>query len=383
MWPYSVLVPTLNARLSDLDPRERELAIGRAADALREGGLVVLPTETVYGVFAAANDAAAVAALTEAWEGGPAEASAPRFFWHAGSRDEVTDRVELPTPVARRLIERLAPGPVRFEIEQPGATLGTLRGDLGIAPGVIDNGETLTVRVPDHAVCAEVLERAGVPAVALGLGLAAFAGAGVGASPNIREDAAITPEVVVDDGPTRFGKPSTLVRIALDGKFEVGAGGVLDESAVLGALQRTVLFVCTGNTCRSPMAQAIAQKIIDERAYEGVTTRAESAGVAAGPGVPAASDAVDVLASMGIDLSGHRSQPITRMMIREADVVYTMTPSHAEAVMTMMPDAAEKVFPLDPRGVIEDPIGQGRDVYERTARRLEELIRQRLEELDR
>ncbi|MEQ8769068.1 MAG: Sua5/YciO/YrdC/YwlC family protein [Phycisphaerales bacterium] len=380
-------MPTEITRLSDLDAREREHAIGQAADALREGRLVVLPTETVYGVFAAANQPEAVARLTEAWDGASEHAAsnpdAPTFFWHAGSRDEVVERVDLPTPVARRLVSRLMPGPARFEIEQDEPTLAALRDGLGVAPGVIDAGGTLAVRVPDHAACTSVLERAGVPAVALGLSMASFAGAGAGANASIDESAAIQPGVVVDDGPTRFAKPSTLIKLGLDGKFEVGAGGALDESAVLGALERTVLFVCTGNTCRSPMARAIAQKLIDEREYEGITTHAESAGVAAGPGVPASADAVEVLGAMGIDLRDHRSQPITRMMIREADVVYTMTPSHAEAVMTMMPEAAEKIFPLDPRGVIEDPIGQGRDVYERTARRLEELIRQRLEELDR
>jgi len=382
-----VSVPTESTRLSDLDARDREHAIGQAADALRDGGLVVLPTETVYGVFAAADQPDAVARLTGAWDGAAEHAEsnpdAPAFFWHAGTREDVVERVSLPTPVARRLVDRLMPGPARFEIEQDGPTLESLRGGLGIAPGVIDAGGTLAVRVPDHDACARVLERAGVPAVALGLSMSSFGGAGAGTNAAIDGGAAIQPDVVVDDGPTRFARPSTLIRLGLDGKFDVGAGGAIDESVVLGALERVVMFVCTGNTCRSAMARAIAQKLIDERAYEGITTRAESAGVAAGPGVPASPDAVDVLATMGIDLSGHRSQPVTRMMIREADVVYTMTPSHAEAVMTMMPEAAEKVFPLDPRGVIEDPIGQGRDVYERTARRLEELIRQRLEELDR
>jgi protein-tyrosine-phosphatase len=68
--------------------------------------------------------------------------------------------------------------------------------------------------------------------------------------------------------------------------------------------------------------------------------------------------------------------------VDEADVVYTMTPSHAEAVMRLVPSAAHKVFPLDPTGLVHDPIGGPIDEYENTAARLEELIRNRLRELN-
>lgn len=373
-------MPTEASHLPDLSPAQRSAAMDRAAAALRDGELVVLPTETVYGVFADAGSRDALERLRSATRPDRARA----FAWHAPDGEAVRSRIDLPTEVARRLAERFMPGPVGFEIEQPPARLSALRDELGVDQGVIDDGERLRVRVPAHAACARVLAQAGVPAVAAGLGAAVWAEPGAGRSVGTipERHGAPLPSIVLDDGPTEFGRASTRVRLRLDGGFEVAPEGAIDEARVLAALERLVLFVCTGNTCRSPMAAAIAGEMLGARPFRGVTTRAASAGVAAGRGIPASDEAVRVLGDEGIDLSGHRSRPLTAELVREAEIVYTMTPSHAEAVMTLAPDAASKVFPLDPRGVIEDPVGQGEEVYRRTAARLRELIRQRLEELD-
>jgi protein-tyrosine-phosphatase len=192
----------------------------------------------------------------------------------------------------------------------------------------------------------------------------------------------IVPALILDDGPTLHQKGSTTVTLSLNGKIEVSDYGVLSERQILSNLERTILFVCTGNTCRSPMAQAIGRDILEKQSHEGITTHVASAGVAAGNGMPATQEAIDALEGMGMTLQDHQSRQLTLEMIDQAEVIYTMTPSHAQAVMTMAPNSVHKVFVLDEHESVPDPIGQSAQMYQHTANRLRELIARRLEEIN-
>ncbi len=144
---------------------------------------------------------------------------------------------------------------------------------------------------------------------------------------------------------------------------------------------RTVLFVCTGNTCRSPMAQAIAESMLRDSGEDG-TFFVASAGIAAGSGSPAALEASDALHELGIPVPEHRSTPLSVAMVERAEVVYGLTESHVRAIRSMAPESAHKVYLLDPSGEdVPDPIGFGLDVYVETARRLQTLVAQRLRSL--
>ena len=126
-----------------------------------------------------------------------------------------------------------------------------------------------------------------------------------------------------------------------------------------------VLFVCTGNTCRSPFAAAVARR-------DGLD--AESAGLSAFESSPATSDAVAVAAEHGIDLASHRARKLTPALLDAAEIVVVMTGDHLRAIES---DKARLLMEAD----VNDPIGHGVDAYRRTYRQIESGVRALVGEL--
>jgi protein-tyrosine-phosphatase len=140
---------------------------------------------------------------------------------------------------------------------------------------------------------------------------------------------------------------------------------------------KTILFICTANMCRSPMAEGLMQAKLKQEKRDG-EFRAESAGVWTDDGNSATGLAIEVMADRGIDISGHRSRVVTEDMVRDAALILTMTRSHAEAIRAEFPALRAKVYLLSEMTGeawdIEDPVGGTLQQYEMTAQDIENII---------
>src|SRR2546430_1042516 len=149
---------------------------------------------------------------------------------------------------------------------------------------------------------------------------------------------------------------------------------------------KTILFVCTGNICRSPMAEGLFRQAVKGRN----DFRVMSAGVGAVEGVPPSDHAVRALKELGIDISRQRSRMLTGESIQQADYIFGMTHSHVDAVTLLYPQAAEKTFLLrefdetldNYEADIGDPIGGSYEVYVSCRDQIEQGIAAMLKYMD-
>jgi tRNA threonylcarbamoyl adenosine modification protein (Sua5/YciO/YrdC/YwlC family) len=313
-------------------------AIAAAADALRRGELVVLPTDTVYGLAASPDVPGAVERLVAAKRRDP-ERPIPLL---AASYEQVRKRGAVFSRRARHLAGRFWPGPLTLVLP-----VGTAREGF---------------RVPNHAVTLAVLGATG--------GVLRVTSANRSGEPPARDAASAAAalaehvSLVLDAGPAPGGEPSSVVAAEGD-DVHILREGALPRGRILA--RPLALFVCTGNMCRSPMAEALCRQWIGPDSGWDMA----SAGLSALAGLSASDEAIEVMREKGLDLSAHVSQPLTPQGVQTASVLIVMTRAQRTAVVEEYPEAAGKTFLLRAFGPpgsdpdVQDPVGATVDVYRR------------------
>lgn len=364
-----------------VDPQKPDTAaLTKAADLIDNGRLVVLPTETVYGIACRA-DSRTLARLDEVKQ----RTGEKRYTVHIGRKADI-ERFVPDLPMRAEKLARTAwPGPVTLVFELREQQLNRQRGKI---PDEffehIYRDNSIGLRCPDHTVAAAILQQAKSVVVA--------------PSANItdRDPAVDAPDalaqldgkvdLVLDAGPSRYKKPSTVVRFSPAG-WHLLRSGVYACPDIRKMLQVQLLFVCTGNTCRSPIAEGLCRKYLAEKLRCDVDDLPEigykvvSAGVMASAGLPPSPEAVRVCRKHGVDIAIGKSRPVTADLIASSDRIFVMSLRHREFIVSRWPQAAPKCELLG-ETEIADPVGAGQQVYKRVWSEIDTALRKKIGEMN-
>lgn len=357
------------------DPRD---IVHNVVQALVEGRLVILPLDSGYHLLASGLSDDATKKLQQCEDKNSPANSGRAPLLCLRSTQEVLDFVPDISPVAARCVRRGWPGPIGIELKTSSSQ--SLISSLPIRTQKLlqdDNGFS-AIGVAAHELISQAMRLLPGPLVALPI----CSAAGKTAS-SVEEAASSVAELatfVVDDGPFPSEASSTRIRVD-DNSCSLVCNGGIAQDRLSQLSEFGILIVCTGNTCRSPMAEVIFHNVLAEKFPEIAASRPPayriaSAGLSAFPGGAASSEAVSVMSQRGLDLSDHQSRSVTEHALYYADLVLTMTNSHRHAILDRFPNFADKVHLVSgSESDVSDPFGGSESVYAVCADQIEGFLR--------
>ena len=331
----------MSTRVIRVRPQNPDIdLLAEAAAALRTGKVIVFPTETVYGIGALHRFPDAVERIYCI----KGRDKAKPMAYHIANYVFVNAKTFQHNRAFHYLAKKFWPGPLTIVVRGEGV-------------------ETYGFRMPSHPVARVLIELVGDPM------LATSANASGDESP-VTGDQALAGmdgkvDLLINSGKCDDGVDSTVVDLTAQ-PFKILRSGskgaeiqkALDELNNGVPPKFRVLYVCTGNTCRSPMAEWWLKTRLAKDGFED-KVEVESCGIFAYKNMPATTESGQVLKEDGIDLSKHLARPITHDMAREADFIYAMTAEHQQFILRQFPYLSGKITVLD----VQDPIGMDLSVY--------------------
>jgi protein-tyrosine phosphatase len=354
--------------------------IAAAARIVATGGLVAFPTETVYGIACLAEPEAI--ARLDRIKGRSAE---KRYTVHIADKQRVADYVPHMLPHVRKLVLNGWPGPITIVFELDEQALESQRNMLGDRLyEILYRDGTIGIRCVAHTIGAAFLREIKGTVVAPSANRAGREPATTARRVLDIFDGGI--DAVIDAGASHSQINSTVVK-AGKGPIEILRQGAVGSGQIAELAQVRILFVCTGNTCRSPMAEGLCRKIISEKlncsvdAVEATGYKIRSAGVAACLGADASPEAIKVCGEYGIDISRHNSRPLDIAEALSSDYIFVMGRTHQAAIGHLVGRDDCRCQLLDGLGDIPDPIGAPVNVYRECAERILEPLEGRISEI--